>query len=145
MTERFVYVTYIRTTAEKLWNALIKPEFTQQYWFGTHQECSWEAGAEWKLVFADGRVADAGEVLECDPPKRLVLKWRNEFMPEMKAEGFSRCVMEIETAGELVKLTVTHSSDRAGSKFIKAVSGGWPQVLSGLKSLLETGKALPKF
>jgi uncharacterized protein YndB with AHSA1/START domain len=144
-SDRFVYVTYIRTTPEKLWDALTKPEFTRAYWIGVTHETSWEPGAPWKLKFADGRIADAGEVVEIDKPRRLVLKWRNEFKPELKAEGYSRCTFEIEQAGErgeTVKLTVTHEIDTPKSKFIEAVSGGWPIVLSGLKSLLETGNAL---
>ncbi len=144
MSSQFVYVTYIRTTPEKLFEALIKPEFTRQYWFGITQESEWKPGAEWKMRFSDGRIADAGEVLEYDPPRRLVLKWRHELMPELKAEGFSRCVMEIEPAGEMVKLTVTHSIDRDKAVFIEKVSGGWPKILSSLKSLLETGKPLPE-
>ena len=143
MASQFVYVTYIRTTPEKLWQALTAPEFTRQYWFGMVQESEWKTGASWRLVFEDGRVADAGEVLEVDPPRRLVLKWRNEFKPELKEEGFSRCVMEIEPAGETVKLTITHSIEREDSKFVQAVSGGWPKILSGLKTLLETGQPLP--
>lgn len=138
----FVYVTYIRTTPEKLWQALTSPEFQKQYWFGMHQECDWKQGASWSLLFSDGRVADAGEVLEIDPPRRLVLKWRNEFRPEMKAEGPARCVYELEPVGEAVKLTITHANEREGSKFIEAVSGGWPKILASLKSLLETGKPL---
>ncbi|MDE2181691.1 MAG: SRPBCC family protein [Alphaproteobacteria bacterium] len=134
----FVYVTYIRTTPEKLWAALISAEFQKQYWFGMYQECDWKEGSPWKMCFPDGRVADAGEVLEVDPPRRLVLKWRNEFRPEMKAEGHSRCVYELEQAGDAVKFTVTHTIDRTPSKFIEAVSGGWPKVLAGLKSYLET-------
>ena len=93
---------------------------------------------------ADGRVADTGEVVEIDPPKRLVLKWRNEFKPELKAEGYSRCVMELEPDGETIKLTVSHSIEREQSQIINAVSSGWPKVLSSLKSLLETGSGLPR-
>ena len=85
---RFVYVTYIRTTPEKLWQALTDPEFTRQCWSGTHQESDWKQGGAWKIVIPDGRVADAGEILEIVPNKKLVLKWQNQFMPEMKAEGF---------------------------------------------------------
>lgn len=144
MSSKFVYVTYIRTTPEKLFDALTNPEFTRQYWFGITPESTWAVGAAWKLKFSDGRIADTGEVLEYDPPRRLVLKWRNEFMPELKAEGFSRCVMEIEPAGEMVKLTISHSMDKTGAVFIEKVSGGWPKILSSLKSLLETGKALPE-
>jgi uncharacterized protein YndB with AHSA1/START domain len=134
-----VYVTYIRTTPEKLWSALTNVEFMKQYWFGMHCECDWKVGSSWKLVFPDGRIADAGEVVEVDAPKRLVLKWRNEWNPEMKAEGYSRCTFELEAMAGAVKLTVTHAMDRAQSKFIKAVSGGWPKILSNLKSFLETG------
>lgn len=107
------------------------------------RKSTFEPGALWKLVGSEGKVYDSGEVLECDRPKRLVLKWRNEFRPELKEEGYSRCVMELQPEGEMVKLTVTHAIDRENSQFIKAVSGGWPSVLSSLKSLLETGKALP--
>ena len=138
----FVYVTYIRTTQEKLWAALTGPEFQKQYWFGMHQEAEWKPGSTWKMLFPDGRVADAGEVLECDPPNRLVLKWRNEFRPDLKAEGYSRCTYDIEFADGVAKLTVTHAIDREGARLIEAVSGGWPKVLASLKSLLETGKGL---
>ncbi|HEU4825009.1 MAG TPA: SRPBCC family protein [Dongiaceae bacterium] len=142
---RFVYVTYIKTTPERLWSALIDPEFTQQYWLGARPEAEWKVGGAWKIVYPNGRIMDTGEILEFVPPKRLAIKWRNEWMPELKAEGWSLCTMEVEpAAGEAVKLTVTHSIERADSKLIRAVSGGWPQILSNLKTLLETGAvALP--
>jgi len=139
---RFVYVIYIRTTAEKLWDALTKPEFTRAYWVGCTQESTWKAGAEWKLMIPDGRVADAGEIVEIDKPKKLVLKWRNEFIPELRTEGYSRCSMELDPQGDMVKLTITHEIDKPDSKFITSVSTGWPAILSSLKSLLETGDAL---
>jgi len=139
---RFVYVTYIRTTPAKLWQALTEPDFTQRYWFGARQECDWKVGSPWKLVMPTVGLADSGEVLEVDPERRLVLSWRNEFMPELKAEGFSRMTYDIEPEGETVKLTVTHESD--GEVFIEKVSGGWPKILSSLKSLLETGEPLPR-
>lgn len=139
---KFVYVIYIRTTPEKLWDALTKPEFTRQYWVSCWQDSAWERGASWKLMRPDGEVADGGEVVEIERPRRLVLKWRNEFRPELRAEGYSRCTMELEPAGDMVKLTVTHEMDRPGSKFIDAVSNGWPVILSSLKSLLETGDSL---
>lgn len=135
----FVYVTYIRTTPEKLWSAFTDVECIKQYWFGMHCECDWKTGASWKLLFEDGRVADAGEIIEIEPPKHLVLKWRNEWNPEMKAEGYTRCTFDLQNMTGAVKLTVTHSIERDQSKFIEAVSIGWPQVLSNLKSLLETG------
>ena len=137
---KFVYVTYIRTTPERLWSALTTPEFTKQYWFGMHCESEWQAGSSWQLMFQDGRVADAGEIVEAERPKRLVIKWRNEFRPEIKAEGYSRCTIDLEPTGEAVKLTITHEMERAGTKFIEAVSGGWPRIISNLKSLLETGE-----
>jgi uncharacterized protein YndB with AHSA1/START domain len=142
----FVYVTYIRTTQEKLWSALTDPEFMRQYWFGVHCESDFKKGSPWKLVYPDGRLTDSGEILESDPPRRLVIKWRNEFKPELQAEGHSICTMDIEPAGGAVKLTITHSIDKKNAKFIEAVSGGWPKVLSNLKSLLETGElAMTKF
>lgn len=135
----FVYVTFIRTTPEKLWAALTEPEFTKQYWTIEHHVSAWEAGADWNTTFADGRIADSGQVIEADPPRRLVLKWRNEFMPELKAEGYGRCTIELEQKNEAVKLTITHESSVPDSKLIKGVSSGWPRILSNLKSLLETG------
>jgi uncharacterized protein YndB with AHSA1/START domain len=139
---RFVYVTYIRTTPEKLWKALIDPEFMRRFWNETWQDCEWKPGATWRLMIPDGRVADAGEVVEIEAQRRLVLRWRNEFMPELREEGYSRMTYEIEKKGESVKLTVIHEMERGGSKLIDAVSGGWPMILSSLKSLLETGQAL---
>src|SRR4029077_6565973 len=95
-TSRFKYVIYIRTTSAKLWRALFEPEFTRQYWVETWQESEWKPGAAWRLIIPDGRVGDAGEVLEIEPERRLVLSWRNEFMPELRAEGFSRMTYELE-------------------------------------------------
>jgi uncharacterized protein YndB with AHSA1/START domain len=139
---RFVYVTYIRTTTEKLWRALIEPEFTRQFWCDTRQECEWKPGASWRLMIPDGRVGDSGEVIEIEPGRRLVLKWRNEFIPEMRADGDSRLTYELEQQGEAVKLTLIHESDKPGSKLIEGVSRGWPHILASLKSLLETGESL---
>ena len=138
----FIYVTFIKTSPKDLWTALISPEFTRKYWYGIHQESEWKPGADWKMVFPDGRIADAGEVVEYDPPKRLVLKWQNQFRPELKEEGYSRCVMELEPKDDVVKLTITHTIERENSKFIQAVSQGWPTILSNLKSLLETGNVI---
>jgi uncharacterized protein YndB with AHSA1/START domain len=137
----FVYTTYIRTTPEKLWHALTNREFMKQYWFGCHCESDFKVGSPWKLVLTDGNIADAGEILESNPPKRLVIKWHNQWKPDMKAEGWSRCSFDIEQDDGAVKLTVSHSIDKAPpSKLIEGVSGGWPKILSNLKSLLETGQ-----
>jgi uncharacterized protein YndB with AHSA1/START domain len=139
---RFVYVIYIRTTPAKLWQALIDPEFTRQYWVETWQDCQWKPGAAWRLMIPDGRIGDAGEVLEIEPQRRLVLSWRCEFMPDLRAEGYSRMTYELEPLGDTVKLTVIHEMDQPGTKFIESVSHGWPHILSSLKSLLETGESL---
>lgn len=141
---KFVYVTFIRATPERLWSALTTPEFTKQYWFGMHCESEWKAGSSWRLMFQDGRVADTGEIVEAERPKRLVIKWRNEFRPEIKAEGYSRCTIDLEPIAEAVKLTITHEMELPGTKLIEAVSGGWPRILSNLKSLLETGQVAVK-
>jgi uncharacterized protein YndB with AHSA1/START domain len=143
----FVYVTYIRTTPERLWSALISREFSQQYWRGAHPEAEWRVGGSWKLVFPDGRAADSGEIVTFEPNRKLAIRWRNELRPELKDEGWSLCTMEIEPTEGVVKFTVTHSIERAESKLIEAVSGGWPQILSNLKSLLETGSVVlgPKY
>ena len=138
----FVYVTYIRTTPDKLWAALTGAEFMKQYWFGMHCQSQWTAGSSWKLVSSAGEVYDAGEIVEADPPRRLVIRWQNQFKPELKAEGSSLCTMELEPTGNAVKLSITHSIERDASKFIEAVSGGWPKIMSNLKSLLETGSAV---
>ena len=135
----FVYVTYIRTTPEKLWSALTDPQFQRQYWFGMHCESGWTPGSPWQLISSSGQVFDAGEIVESVPPRRLVIRWQHQNKPELKAEGPSLCAMELEPAAGAVKLTITHTIEREGSKLIEAVSGGWPKVLSNLKSLLETG------
>ena len=136
----FIYVTYIRTTPEKLWSALTSDvEFMKRYWFGVHCESQWTAGSVWKMVSPDGHVTDAGEIVEAEPPKRLVIHWQNRSKPELEVEGFSRCTMELEPSGPAVKLSITHTIERDPSKFIVAVSGGWPKIISNLKSLVETG------
>lgn len=139
----FAYVTYIRTTPERLWEALTTPEFIREYWFGSTAESDFKPGSPWKLRMTDGSLADSGEILEAVPGKRLVIKWLNEWKPEFKAEGFALCTMELEPVVDdiapAVRLSVTHSIERADSGFIGAVSNGWPRILSNLKSLLETG------
>jgi uncharacterized protein YndB with AHSA1/START domain len=140
-SSQFVYVTYIRTTPERLWSALTTPEFMRHYWFDAYFDTDWKQGSPWKLVFSDGRLADSGKIVEIDPPKRLALEWRNEWSPEIKDEGYGRCTMDLEPVDGAVKLTVTHSMERPESKLVRAVSGGWPKILSNLKSLLETGEA----
>ena len=139
----FVYVTYIRTTPQKLWSALTDDvEFMKQYWFGVHCESKWTPGSSWKMVHTDGSISDAGEIVEAEPPRRLVIRWQHQIKPELKAEGESLCTMELEPSGTAVKLSVTHTIEREPSSLIGAVSGGWPKILSNLKSLLETGSVV---
>ena len=138
----FVYVTYIRTTPEKLWAALTQTEIPREFFFATTLKSEMKVGATWKQVAPDGTLIDSGEILEMDPPKRLVLTWRNHYKPDMQAEGDSRMTYTLEPKDEVVKFTVIHEIDKGQSKFIEGVSNGWPIILSSLKSLLETGKPL---
>ena len=135
----FVYVMYIRTTPEKLWAALTDAQYMKQYWFGTSCESQWTAGSSWKMVQAGGEITDSGEIIEAERPRRLVIRWQHQSKAELKAEGESQCTMELEPVGGAVKLSITHTIERDPSKFIAAVSGGWPKIISNLKSLLESG------
>jgi uncharacterized protein YndB with AHSA1/START domain len=107
----FVYVSYIRTTPEKLWHALTTPAIIQQYRFGMSVESEWQVGSPWRM-YADGSLMDSCEILESVSQKRLVMSWLSEWKPEFKAEGTSRCVYEIEPIGPSAKFTLTHSMRR---------------------------------
>src|SRR2546429_4352439 len=132
----FVYVTYIRTTQEKLWSALIDVECMKQYWFGVHCESQWTAGSSWKMVYPDGRNTDAGEIVEAEPPRRLVIRWQHQNNSELKAEGESHCTMELEPSGPAVRLSITHTIEREPSNFIVAGVRARPEGISQLKSPL---------
>ena len=108
---RFVYVTYIRSTAEKVWAALTQPEFTKQYWAETWQESDWKAGSDWRLMIPDGRIGDIGTILEVDYPNKLVIRWAIDFQAELKAEGPTRVTYLLETAGTSVKLTLIQETE----------------------------------
>jgi uncharacterized protein YndB with AHSA1/START domain len=135
-----IYTTYIRTTPEKLWNAIINPEFARQYWGGNANVSDWKPGSQWTHVANDeeSTVRVIGKVVECVPPKRLVLTWAD---PANVAD-ISRVTFEIEPADDEVRLVVIHGDFKADSDMVTKVSGGWPRVLSSLKSYLETGKGL---
>jgi uncharacterized protein YndB with AHSA1/START domain len=135
----FVYVSYIRTTSEQLWSALTDVQFMKQYWFGMHCESEWTVGSPWKMVSGDGRITDSGSIIEVEPRRRMVIRWRHEKNPELKAEGDSLCTIELEPSGTAVKLSITHSIEHDPSKLIAAVANGWPGIISNLKTLLETG------
>lgn len=138
----FVYVTYIKTTPEKLWDALTKPEFTRQYWFGIDVASDWKTGSPMNYM-KGGEAMVQGKVLAADRPKLLSYTFR-EASGDASHEPPTRVTLEIEPeAGtETVRLTVTHTHFVPNSKHRPSISGGWRAVLSGLKSLLETGKTL---
>jgi len=136
----FMYVSYIRTTPERLWSALTRDtEFMKQYWFGNHGVSEWTEGSTWRNISAAGEVLDSGFIVEASPPTRLVIRWRHESKVDLREEGDSTCTIDIEPLDATVKLSITHTMERGSSKLIEAVSGGWPKVVSNLKSLLETG------
>ena len=138
--ETFVYVTYIATTPQKVWDALLKGELTRQYW--KHENVSdWKPGSKWQHVADDGKrtVKVVGEVLESVPNKRLVMTWGEAVAAADKAKH-SRVAIDIETVGEMVRLTVIH--DELTPEMQRKIANGWPRVLSSLKSFLETGRPL---
>ncbi|WGS21985.1 MULTISPECIES: SRPBCC family protein [unclassified Bradyrhizobium] len=135
----FVYVTYIETTADKLWHALTDSEFTERYWFGYRVTSDWKVGSSYHFA-KNGIRSVQGEVLIADPPKRLAYSW-DVVKEGVEREQVSRVTFDIEPRGRVVKLTVTH--DNLGSKTLRDVSGGWPMVMASLKSFLETGRELP--
>jgi|SRR5215831_2924107 len=139
--QKFVYMTYIKATPERVWDALMNPELTRQYWFGHHNVSDWKPGSKWSHQMHDGSAVHVvGEVLEADPPRRLVVSW---VSPDHQgdAEKTSRVTYEVEQFGENVKLTVTH--EELHQEMFDSVSFGWPIVLCNLKTLLETGQPMP--
>ena len=137
----FVYVTYIKTTPEKLWEALTNSAFTRQYWFDTEVKSDWKVGSPLALVMG-GKVTDTGEILEADRPRRLSYTFRHVLDDDLRAEPATKVVFSLEPHGDLVKLTLTHEGFADGSKLLDGISKGWPAILSNLKSLLESGRAL---
>ncbi len=153
----FVYQTYIRTTPEQLWRALTEPAFTERYWGGLALDTDWKVGSPISWRFGGVRVDDPEQVVvESDPYRRLAYSWHT-FTPkwavasgidealraEIADERHSIVTFEIEDLGEMVKLTVLHGNFEAGSTVATMVRDGWPRVMSELKTLLETGDALP--
>jgi uncharacterized protein YndB with AHSA1/START domain len=144
----FVYVTYIRSTPEKIWSAITDREIAGQYWGGgCHTNVSdWKVGSKWEHQRNDGSgVVDiVGTVTESNRPRRLALTWA---APDGAAdpERTSRVVFEIDPhKDDVARLTVTHSELEPGSQMLQGITFGWPLVLSSLKSFLETGKVVPK-
>jgi uncharacterized protein YndB with AHSA1/START domain len=147
MTEpTFVYVTYIRTTPEQLWQALTTPEFTRQYWWGREVESDFVVGSTIRLRYDDGTKLDIqGEILAVDPPRLLSYSFTDPADRE-RGDKPSRVTFLVEEAADftgVVKLTVTHDEFAPGSPSYSGVSAGWPDILGSLKTLLETGEPLP--
>ncbi len=151
----FVYTTYIKTTPERLWQALTDPVFTRRYW-GVALHSDWRVGSLITWEVAGIKIADPEQtVLIANPPRRLAFTWHAvtpEFgaavggdpaeLAAMAAEKRSNVTFDLEPIGELVKLTVTHSGFEVGSAILAGLSGGWPSILASLKTLLETGEPL---
>jgi len=152
----FVYTSYIQTSPERLWRALTEPEFTQRYW-GATLESDWQTGSPIAFTFRGVRIVDPEQVvLESDPYRRLSYTWHtmtdelgarigltDDRLATIQAEKRSKILFDIEDFGSVVKLSIVHDGFEPGSVMATMISQGWPQVLSGLKTLLETGDTLP--
>lgn len=142
----FVYTTYIRTTPEQLWRALTEPAFTRRYWLGMTFESDWKPGSHVTVTRTDGSIEDDPEqvVLESDPYRRLAYTWFDNtggcHGDAGEPEQRSKVTFDLEDLGGKVKLTVVHDGFPPGSKVLENISGGWPVVLSELKTLLESGE-----
>jgi uncharacterized protein YndB with AHSA1/START domain len=138
----FVYAIYIATRPETVWKALLDGEFTRQYW-GVENVSDWKPGSTWEHRRDDAArtVLLLGEVLEAEPPRRLVITWADP-KDRGRRDRHSRVTFEITPVSDMVRLTVTHDELEEGSEMHRGISQGWPRVLSSLKSLLETGRPL---
>jgi uncharacterized protein YndB with AHSA1/START domain len=141
--ETCVFVSYIASTRERVWDALVKPEFNRQYW-GNENISDWRPGSRWehRTIDAAREVRILGTVVESDPPRRLVLTWAFPADAD-KPAAHTRVTFELEQIETMVRLTVTHADLTPGSDMMRGINEGWPRVLSSLKSFLETGKPLP--
>jgi uncharacterized protein YndB with AHSA1/START domain len=138
---QFVYVIYIETTPEKLWDALTSSEFTRRYWFDAEVRSDWKVGSSFALLM-DGKPTDVGEILEADRPRRLAYTFKHLLKEELRNEPESRVTFTLEPYDKVVKLTLVHEGFVEGSKYLDAISKGWPAILSNLKSMLEAGEPL---
>jgi uncharacterized protein YndB with AHSA1/START domain len=139
----YVYEIIIGATADRIWQALTQGEFTRQYFHSTAVESDWQLGAEVIYRMPDGSDGVTGKVLEISRPNRLVITWRPLYDPDMAAESPSRVCFEIETLGPTCRLRVTHDQFEPGSLVYQQISQGWSAIVGSLKTLLETGRALP--
>jgi uncharacterized protein YndB with AHSA1/START domain len=142
-TEPTVYVIYIASTPEQVWEALTSPGFSARYFFGRQVESDWAAGSEWRLRKDDGGAQVSGRVLESDPPRLLKLSWQVAWVDELHRLPESIVSYLVEPAGEAVRLTLVEEHPHAiPAKLLEGGRQGWPMIISGLKTLLETGKPL---
>jgi uncharacterized protein YndB with AHSA1/START domain len=139
---KHVYEVFIRTTPEKLWQAITDPSFTKQYFYGSEVQSDFKTGSAVVWAGSDGKPMIDGKVIEADPPHRLVTTFKDRGIEEMKDDRPSRVTWTIEKRGETCKLTLTHDDFDGETATYNGVQSGWNPVLSGLKTLLETGKAL---
>jgi uncharacterized protein YndB with AHSA1/START domain len=137
----FIYISYIKTSPEELWEALTNSAFTTRYWWDTSLISDWKVGSPISLVLK-GKTTDVGEILIADRPRRLAYTFHHILNEAALKERPSRVTFTLEPYGELVKLTLTHEGFAGDSVVHDGISKGWPAILSSLKSLLETGKAL---
>lgn len=137
----FIYVVYIRSTPQRIWDALLDPDQTEKFWFGGRFKTEPRVGAPLELWSEERGIDFKGEVLECDPPSRLVWTFHHEREPD-RSDGPTTVTYEIEQANDSTKLTVTHEGFSDNSSLRRGVSGGWPKLLSSLKTMLETGEPL---
>jgi uncharacterized protein YndB with AHSA1/START domain len=137
-----IYQVFIRTTPEKLWQALTDGEMTKKYVFGETVHSDWKRGSEWHSTGPNGSRDVEGTVVEADPSRRLVITWHPLYDPELSKEQ-SRVTYLIEKRGEVCKLTVTHELAEAPKTAKHVDEDGWTTILSGLKTLLETGESMP--
>ena len=137
----FVYVTYIETTPQELWEALTNSDFSKRYWWGTSVVSDWKVGSPFSLVL-NGKTTDVGEILEADPPRLLSYSFRHILNEAASNERPSRVTFRLEPHGKLVKLTLTHQNFAETSVMLDGISKGWPAIMSSLKSMLETGQPL---
>lgn len=136
-----VYTAFIRGTAEEVWDAIVNPEKTEQYYFGTRVESDWEVGSPMTYSYPDGRVASTGEIISIDPPKRIEFTFHALWDDELEAEGPVREVWAVGESNGMVELTV--ELYEIGERTLEVFGEGIAYIISGLKSLVETGEALP--
>lgn len=143
VTTKSVYEVYIRAPQERIWEAITFPELTRLYYYGTEARSDWQAGSRIEYLYPDGRLAAEGTILEADPPRNVTMTFHPVWDEEVAADPPVRMTWEITPAGEMCRLTVVTEDLVPGSATARSFEGGVVYIVSGLKSLLETGEPLP--